>query len=68
MFFCVNVFFLLAFERQRVKMSAPPRWHEAAGVGVQKMKKYPHAKTVVTVLVIVWYVLEIILKLEQLLC
>ncbi len=28
----------------------------------------PKAKTVVTVLVIVWYVLEIILKLEQLLC
>ena len=59
---------LLLFERQNVTISAPPRRHGAAGAGITDMiNNTPTTKAVLTVLMIVWYILEIVKSVIELL-
>ena len=62
--------FILIFERQCVKISVPPlaAWCSRWTVFSTMFKKSPiNTKAVVAVLAIVWYILEIITKVVQLL-
>ena len=62
-----NIIFILLFERQSVRMSAPLLRHGAVGAGILIMRYTNAIKIVVAILAIVWYILEIITKVVQLL-
>jgi hypothetical protein len=53
--------------RNMGRISMPLRRHEVAGAGFIMMIKKPTPTEAVTVLAIVWYVLEILVKTIQLL-
>ena len=57
----------LLFESQCVKIYSPLLRHGAVGAGILIMRYTNAIKIVVAILAIVWYILEIILKVVQLL-
>ena len=54
-------------ERQNVTISTPLLRHGAVGAGILIMRYTNAIKIVVAILAIVWYILEIITKVVQLL-
>ena len=67
MFFEYAIIVACALMRLMGRISMPLRRHKVAGAGFIIMIKKPTPTKVVTVLAIVWYVLEILVKTIQLL-